>query len=72
MLIRNKNRIHIFLTFLFFIAYFVSFYVLQASSPVEIKKWYTIDSIMTGLSGFGLLVLLYNTYKKLKYTLTRK
>lgn len=68
----NRKKIHIFLTVIFFISYFILFYIIQASSQSEIKNWYMIDSIISVFSGFGLLAMLYSIYKKIKNTLRRK
>ncbi|MBM7615004.1 multisubunit Na+/H+ antiporter MnhB subunit [Alkaliphilus hydrothermalis] len=68
---KNKSKLNIYLTVIFFIIYFVLFYIVQTSSPKEIKNWYIIDSLMSKISGVGFLALLYNIFQKLKHILKK-
>ncbi len=63
---KSKGKVHAFLTVLFFIIYFVSFYYVQGKAPSELKNWYLIDSILCIISGLGSLALVYDIYKKSK------
>lgn len=69
---KNKKKLNICLTTIFLITYSILFYIVLTSSQSEIKNWYMIDSIMSGIAGLGFLVILYNAYKRLKHTLKRR
>jgi len=68
---KKKKRLNIYLTMTFSISYFILFYIVQTSSPIEIKNWHIIDSIMNGIAGIGFLVVLYTTYNNLKHFLKK-
>lgn len=69
---KNKKKMNIYLTTIFLISYAILFYIVQTSAQSEIKNWYMIDSIMSGIAGLGFLAILYNIYKILMNALKRR